>query len=181
MAAPADNALQNVATYQKSELAFLLNSNVGIFKANKKFKDFNTKIGNLGDTITWDLAPRAIASPGLPISSFTKSEQRVMTMTCTQSATVDAGYDSQQFIFNAEEYMERFGKGRVDELGAYIERDVLKNFVAGVTVNDPSRADFGRTCPRRYRPADTSRTYLRSGTPQRQRPTQIHLETALTQ
>ena len=36
------NTLQNVQTYQKAELAWLLNSFCGISLANKKFKNFKS-------------------------------------------------------------------------------------------------------------------------------------------
>ena len=40
MAIP-NNRLQNVQTYQKAELAWMLNEFVAVSTANKKFKDFN--------------------------------------------------------------------------------------------------------------------------------------------
>jgi len=52
MASLPVNTLQNVQTYQKAELAWLLNSFCGISLSNKKFKNFNDFTANLGDTVT---------------------------------------------------------------------------------------------------------------------------------
>jgi hypothetical protein len=53
-ALPADNILQNVQTYQKSDLGPLYICNPLIFTANKQFDDFQNFSGNLGDTVTFD-------------------------------------------------------------------------------------------------------------------------------
>ena len=55
------NILQTVQTYQKAELAWLLNSFCGISLSNKKFKNFNDLVANLGDTVTFDTTPRYIS------------------------------------------------------------------------------------------------------------------------
>ena len=62
------NILQTVQTYQKAELAWLLNSFVGVNLANKKFKNFNDLTANLGDTVTFDTTPRYISYAGLVIT-----------------------------------------------------------------------------------------------------------------
>ena len=136
------NILQTVQTYQKAELAWLLNSYVGISKANKKFEDFNDLTANLGDTVVFDTTPRYISYAGLVITEQ-PSTQRVQSLTCSQAANVAAAYTDQQFIFNVREYMDRFGISAMKELGAIIESDILRNFVSGVIVNDPQNANFG--------------------------------------
>lgn len=137
MPATPVNVLQTVQTYQKAELAWLLNSFVGISISNKKFKDFNTTApSNLGDTVTFDTTPRFISYPGLVITQQ-PSVQRVQSLICSQAANVSQGYTDQQFIFNVREYMDRFGMSAMKELGTYVESDILKNFVSGVTVTDP--------------------------------------------
>ena len=139
------NVLQTVQTYQKAELAWLLNSFVGISMSNKKFKDFNTTApSNLGDTVTFDTTPRFVSYPGLVITQQ-PSVQRVQSLVCSQAINVSAGYTDQQFIFQVREYMDRFGMAAMKELGSKIEADILKNFVSGVTVNDPQSANFGLT------------------------------------
>jgi hypothetical protein len=54
------NILQTVQTYQKAELAWLLNSFVGISLSNKKFQNFNDLVANLGDTVTFDTLPTLV-------------------------------------------------------------------------------------------------------------------------
>jgi len=140
MATPV-NVLQTVQTYQKAELAWLLNSFVGISQANKKFKNFNDLTANLGDSVTFDTTPRYISYAGLQITEQ-PSTQRVQTLTCSQAQNVSAAYTDQQFIFNVRDYMDRFGMAAMKELGSKIEADILKNFVSGVVVNDPQNANY---------------------------------------
>jgi hypothetical protein len=141
MAVP-QNILQTVQTYQKTELAFLLNSFCGINLSNKKFKNFNELTANLGDTVTFDRGPRYITYAGLVITQQ-QSQQLVQTLSATQCANVSAAYTDQQFIFNVREYMDRFGMAAMKELGTKIETDILKNFNSSVVINDPQNPGFG--------------------------------------
>lgn len=136
------NILQNVQTYQKAELAWLLNSFWAISEANKKFKEFNSLTANLGDTVTFDTTPRYQAYNGLVITEQ-PSVQRVQSLTCSQAYNIAAAYTDQQFIFNVRDYMNRFGMAAMKELGSKIEADILLNLVSGVIVNDPQNANFG--------------------------------------
>lgn len=136
------NILQTVQTYQKAELAWLLNTFCMISLSNKKFKDFNDLVANLGDTVTFDTTPRYISYAGLQITEQ-PSVQRVQSLICSQAANVSAAYTDQQFIFNVRDYMDRFGMAAVKELGTLVESDILKNFVSGVTNNDPQSSGFG--------------------------------------
>ncbi len=138
-----NNTLVQVQTYQKAELAWLLNSYCLISQTNKKFKNFDkSATANLGDTVTYDLPPRYITFNGLIITQQT-SQQRLQSLVCSQAFNVSAGYSDQQFIFNVREYMERFGESAVDELGTKVEADVAKNFISGVTNNNPQDPAFG--------------------------------------
>ncbi len=141
MAVP-QNILQQVQTYQKAELAFLLNSFVGIHISNKKFQKFNELTANLGDVVTFDRGPRYITYNGLVITQQ-QSSQLVQSLEASQSANVSAAYTDQQFIFNVREYMDRFGESAVKELGTKIEADILKNFISGVVINDPQNPNYG--------------------------------------
>lgn len=141
MAVP-QNILQQVQTYQKTELAFLLNSFVGIHISNKKFQKFNELIANLGDVVTFDRGPRYITYNGLVITQQ-QSQQLVQSLEASQSANVSAAYTDQQFIFNVRDYMDRFGESAVKELGTKIESDILKNFISGVVINDPQNPNYG--------------------------------------
>jgi hypothetical protein len=122
------NVLQTVQTYQMSELAYLLNSFAFISTANKKFKDFEKLEANLGDTVTFDLPPRYTTTNSL-IATFQDSQQRVQSLTVDQSSNVAAAFSAQQFIFNVEKYMDKFGKAAIQELGTKIEANVAKTIV----------------------------------------------------
>jgi len=119
-----NNILQNVQTYNKADLAYLQNINCFVSTANTKYRDFQkANPANLGDTITFDKPPRFIANDGLVVS-FQGVEQRVQSLVVDKSKNVGIDVSAQQLIFNLEDYMNRFGKGAVEELGAEIESDV---------------------------------------------------------
>lgn len=130
MALPT-NVLQTVQTYQDSGLAYLLNRYCLINLANKKFKDFQQMEANLGDTVTFDLPPRGLVSQGL-VATFQASQQRVQSLTCSQAGNYSYAFSNQQFIFNVETYMEKFGKSAVEEWGAIVESDIAQNIVSNV-------------------------------------------------
>lgn len=119
-----NNILENVATYNKADLAYLQNINCFISTANTKYRDFQkANPANLGDTITFDKPPRFIANDGLVVS-FQGVEQRVQSLVVDKAKNVGIDVSAQQLIFNLDEYMDRFGRGAVEELGAVIESDV---------------------------------------------------------
>lgn len=127
MALPT-NAFEQVITYNKSELALLLNSFAFISMANKKFKNFDKDPKNLGDTVSFDTPPRYVTNTGL-VATFQASTQRAIELTVDQSANTAYAFSAQQFIFNAEEYMKEFGASAVSELGSEIESNVAQNAV----------------------------------------------------
>lgn len=133
MALP-NNILQQVQTYQKSDLALLLNSYVFINQANKKFKNFQEKTANLGDTVTFDLPYRFNTVNNLVVT-FQDTVQRVHSLTCSQQVSSSQAFSAQQFIFNVKQYMQEIGKGAVAEIGSQIEYDVGLNCVSGVRNN----------------------------------------------
>jgi hypothetical protein len=124
----AVNFLQNVITYQASNLAYLQNLNCFINISNTKFKDFENKVANLGDTISFDKPPRFIANNGLVVN-FQSADQRVQTLTVDQAKNVPYAFTAQEMIFNVEDYMEKFGMGATRELSAVIEANVAQNCV----------------------------------------------------
>ena len=142
MAVPS-NDLQNVQTYQKAELAWLLNSFALIGSTNKKFKDFNSLTANLGDTVTFDLPPRYTTYNGLQVT-LQPSVQRVQNLVASQAFNTSSAYTDQQFIFNVRDYMERFGEAAMKELGSAIEADISKNITSSVVINDPQNSNYGQ-------------------------------------
>lgn len=143
MALLPTNVLQNVQTFQKSDLAWLRTECVALMLSNKKFDNFQDKTGNLGDTVTFDLAPRAVSNNGL-IVSFTPSQQRVMSLSVTQAANVSNVYSQQELIFNVEDYEDRFGEAAISEYGSKVEIDILQNFISNVRVNNPESPNHGQ-------------------------------------
>lgn len=122
------NILQQVQTYQMSGLAYLQNLNCFVHEANTKFKDFENLVANLGDTVTFDLPPRFTTTNSL-VAAFQSANQRVQKLTVSEAANTAYSFTTQQFLFNVEDYMTRFGKSAIEELGAKIESNVAKNCV----------------------------------------------------
>ncbi len=132
MAVP-NNILQQVQTYQMSNLAYLQNLNCFVATANTKFKNFEKLTANLGDTVTFDLPPRFTVAASL-VATFQSADQRVENLTVDKAINVSYAFTAQQFIFNVEDYMEQFGKSAVMEMSAEIEADI-----ATVCVEAPYR------------------------------------------
>jgi hypothetical protein len=122
------NILQQVQTYQMANLAFLQNASPFVSTFNTKFKDFQNLVANLGDTVTFELPPRFTTRDSLVVA-FEGAEQRVETLTVDQPASVAYAFTAQQFIFNVEDYMQRFGKAATLELASKVESNVASNCV----------------------------------------------------
>ena len=123
MAGPV-NILQQVITYNESNLALLLNLFAFISTANMKFQRFNDDIPkNLGDTVSFDLPPRFTTTNSLVVT-FQSAVQRVQQLTVNQQASTAYEFTAQQFIFNVRDYMKVFGKSAIAELGTKVESDV---------------------------------------------------------
>lgn len=125
MAVPV-NAFQQVQTYQRSGLALLQNLFCGISTANKKFKDFQNFTGNLGSTVTYTKPPKASTVNSL-VASFEGIEQRVGTLTVDQPISSAFAVTNEQFLFNAQQYIDDFGGAAIAEIGSQIESNILLN------------------------------------------------------
>jgi len=132
MAVP-NNILQQVQTYQMSNLAYLQNLNCFVATCNTKFKNFEKMTANLGDTVTFDLPPRFTTAASL-VATFQSADQRVENLVVQNAINVSYTFTAQQFIFNVEDYMQQFGKAAVMEMSAEIESDI-----ATVCVTAPYR------------------------------------------
>lgn len=126
----ADNILQQVQTYQMSNLAYLQNLNCFIATTNTRFKDFDKIEANLGSTVTFDLPPRFVTANSL-VATFQPAQQRVQALTVNNAYNTSYVFSAEQFIFNVRDYMEKFGKAATVELGAAIEANVALNCVTG--------------------------------------------------
>lgn len=122
MAATVD-ILTQVQTYQSSDLAYMINLNCFVTTSNTKFLNFEDKIGNLGDTVTFDRPPRYVTANSLVITEQS-SVQRVQTLTVNNAQNVAYSFTSQQILFNVEEYWDKFAKSAVEELSANVEASV---------------------------------------------------------
>jgi hypothetical protein len=137
MALPT-NILQQVQTYQRSNLALLENLNCFMNIANTRFKDFEKITANLGSVVTFDLPPRFTTAQGL-VAAFQPAVQRVLNLTCDQATNTSYAFTAQERIFNVEKdtesYMEMFGRSAVAEMGANIEINLALNANSSVPVN----------------------------------------------
>ncbi len=137
MALPT-NVLQQVQTYQRSNLALLENLNCFMNISNTRFKDFEKITANLGSVVTFDLPPRFTTAQGL-VASFQPAVQRVLSLTCDQATNTSYAFTAQERIFNVEKdtesYMEMFGRSAVAEMGANIEANLALNANSHVPVN----------------------------------------------
>lgn len=124
MAVP-NNVLETVITYQESLLAYLENLMCFVSTSNTKFKDFNNLTANLGDTVSFDLPPRFTTVNSL-VAQFESAAQRVQNLTCDQQISTSYAFTAQQFIFNVEDYMEKFGKSAMMEIATKIEANIAE-------------------------------------------------------
>lgn len=120
-----NNVLQQVITYNKYNLALLQNSCAFMANANMRWKNFDKESKNLGDTVSFDLPPRFTTTNSLVVS-FQSAEQRVQNLTVDKEASTSYEFTAQQFIFNARDYMNKFGNSAVAEIGAEVESDVAQ-------------------------------------------------------
>ncbi len=133
MATVPTNILQQVATYADAKLVYLQNLNCYVSTANTKFKDFDQMTANLGNTINIELPTRATVSNGL-VANFQGVQQLLQPLVCDQAANAANAFTDQQFIFNAKDYMEKFGYARTNELSAQIEANLALNATSSVPV-----------------------------------------------
>jgi hypothetical protein len=143
MAAP-NNILQQVITYNDAKLGYLVNLNCAIATANTKYKNFNKETANLGDTINIELPNRSVATSGL-IANLVPVQQRFQPLVCDQATNSANDFTNQEFIFNAEQYMEKFGESRIQEISSVVESNVLLNATSAVPVTSgPSSTPTGQ-------------------------------------
>jgi hypothetical protein len=135
MATQPSNALVAVQTFQPSELAFLTNACPMARNANPKFKDFQNKTANLGDTVGIWIPPDSIAADGL-VASFQASTQIEHTLKCDQAANASRAFTNQQYVFNlnANDYLEQFGRADTLAVATKIEISLGKNSDSSVPV-----------------------------------------------
>lgn len=126
----SENVLQQVITYQESSLALLTNQNCFVSTCNSKFKNFQDEVANLGDTVSFDLPPR-FTTVASQVAAFESVAQRVHQLTVDYPLSTSFAFNTTQFIFNVEDYMDKFGMSAIAEIGAQIESRVALNCETG--------------------------------------------------
>ena len=122
------NVLEQVITYQESQLALLQNLMCFVSTANTKFKNFDNMEANLGDTVSFDLPPRFTTTNTL-VAAFQDVEQRSQNLSCDKAQSVSYQFTAQEFIFSVDDYMDKFGKSAAAELATAIEADVAADIL----------------------------------------------------
>jgi hypothetical protein len=129
-----NNILQQVATYNDAQLGYLKNLNCFVSTLNTKFVDFPSSVSkNLGQTVNIELPNRATSGQGLVVS-FDGVEQRLQPLTCDQAGYSANAFTAQDFVFNAKDYMTKFGMTRTMELSTQVEANVALNATSSVPV-----------------------------------------------
>lgn len=146
MATPT-NVLQQVQTYQRSNLGYLQNLNCFVGKiCNTKFKDFQNIQANLGSSVTFDLPPRFTTVNGL-VANFQPAVQRVQTLSVDQAKNTSYSFTAQERIFNVdkdtESYMMEFGKSAMQNLAIPVESSIAMNLTSSVPVYDANSNPTG--------------------------------------
>ena len=119
------NLLQTVQTYQLSGLAAMQNYGFFLGKFSKKFKNFQNETANLGSTVTFDLPPRATTVDSL-VADFQPADQRVQPLVVNNEISSSYAFTAQQFIFNVQNYQDRFVMSSIREMGSKIEARVAR-------------------------------------------------------
>jgi hypothetical protein len=132
MALPT-NILQAVETYNDAGLGYLQNLCCMASTFNQKYKNFENVTAQLGETILLELPTRSTVSKGL-VASFQATADRKIPLTCDQAANAGRAFSAQQFVFNADQYMDKYGRADVAELGADIEKNLGLNAISAVPV-----------------------------------------------
>lgn len=129
------NSGVNVSIYANADLAWLDNKYCALTLANKKYQNFQSQPAQLGQTMTFRLAPRQTTGDGLVVTDET-SEMRYQTLRSTQAAYTSNAYTAEQLVYTFEQYVEDFGMAGAKALGEKMEADILKNIISGVVGND---------------------------------------------
>ena len=124
MSVPATptNILQNVITYNKVNIAKLLNQTCMLTTANTRFKDFDVP-ANQGDTVSFEKQYRFTSKDSLVVS-FQGTEQRVQTLTVDRARSIGLEYTAQQLIFNIDQYKSTIANNAIAEIGSKVEYDL---------------------------------------------------------
>lgn len=130
MAAPQDNLLVAVQTFNNSGLEFLNNECPIAVNCNKKFENMPSGMpANLGTSFTYALPPRARSRDSLELE-FQATEMIYDTLTVNKQASYGFATTSEQLILTYEQndYFPMFTEAGVLDIASKIEQDLAREF-----------------------------------------------------
>lgn len=135
-----ENILQNVQTYTKADLGYLVFASIVLNPESRilttALKNFNQTVpNNLGDTITFRRRYQYRTQNSLVVQNQA-IEQLVQSLSVTNVSATDTSFSAQNYIFNLEDYMDEIGKPRMINMGIQIERDLFTQFTSEFRVNN---------------------------------------------
>lgn len=121
----------DVSTYNMSSIGYLYNHNPLIQLTNKKFKDFETTVGQKGTTVRFDIPPTVDFIPSLGIPNFGGYTQKEFPLTVDQEGSVPTGVPNLERLFNFDHtgMMTPIAMSAVAELSTRVGKNVAQNFV----------------------------------------------------
>lgn len=124
------NTFVDVATFQTSGLAILLNEYGVIANLNSKYKEFNNLTSNLGSTVQFSLPIRTSTSNTLVFGPTANPiQQRFETLTAVNQIMNEYAITAQELVLNAVQYLDMFGRSAVCEVGAEIEKTIAQDIL----------------------------------------------------
>lgn len=124
-----DNILQTVTTIKNIANATMQNMNPVFSSADKMFKDFQTFVANLGDSVSYTKVARAtsVASFDLAVQP---AVERIQTLVCNQPYSASQEYSVSQLLFNIEPYQweKSWIKSAINKLANDVEVKAAKDF-----------------------------------------------------
>jgi len=123
-----ENVLYAVQTYHDASLASLQNQCCFLDQANKKLRDFEQFPANLGTTIQIERPFRARTVDSL-VAQFAPVSMLYDSLTIDTAISTSFAFDTTQFVYTTEQYIEKFGEAAISEIGATIERNLAKHAI----------------------------------------------------
>lgn len=129
MVAPV-NVLQAVKTVQQKGLMMVQNFGPVFNRADKRFNNFQTFSGQLGDSVSYIKQARATVVSGTLVQSPQSAVQRIQNLTVNQAFNASEQYTSQQLIFNVDplNWEKSWIKSAIVSIASNLEAYVSNDF-----------------------------------------------------
>ena len=130
MTAPASNLIQ-VQRYLDANLGMFVNQSCAFDPriSNMKFKNFENEVGQLGASVLIEKPFRARAGDGLVITEQ-GVEMRSQTLVTDKAKHVARAFNTEDFVYTVEQYMDKIGMSAMRELGSVVEADVFSGLLS---------------------------------------------------